>query len=167
MGRLLDLRPLVPSDWDILFAAGSDPLIWEQHPDSDRYKEEVFRQYFQGAIDSGGAFVVLDAKTGEVIGSSRYFGYDPERSEIEIGWTFLVRRYWGGEYNREMKSLMLAHAFRFVERVIFLVGEHNTRSQRAMEKIGGVRAGEVRKTMGPETSVTVKFVIEKSRWSGD
>jgi RimJ/RimL family protein N-acetyltransferase len=140
-GDLLTLKPLRPEDFDDLYAVASDPLIWEQHPISDRYKEEVFREFFRGALESGGAFVVLDSKDGRVIGSSRFNGYDEEKSEIEIGWTFLARSCWGGVYNREMKRLMLEHAFRFVKSVVFLVGLQNMRSQRAMEKIGGVRAG--------------------------
>jgi RimJ/RimL family protein N-acetyltransferase len=138
-GELLRLRPLRADDWPALFAVASDPLIWEQHPVPDRYKEEVFRGFFQEAMESGGAFVVIDKKDGSVIGSSRYLGYDEERSEIEIGFTFLARAYWGGVYNREMKELMLGHAFRFVRHVVFLVGPDNWRSQKAMEKIGGVR----------------------------
>ena len=132
---------LVPGQPDDLFLVASDPLIWEQHPASDRYKEEVFRDFFREALASGGAFAVTDRKTQKIIGSSRYFGLDPEKSEIEIGWTFLARAYWGGRYNREMKRLMLDHAFRFVDTVVFLVGPKNLRSQKAMEKIGGVRAG--------------------------
>jgi N-acetyltransferase len=140
-GELLELRPLVEDDFDALFAVASDPLIWEQHPESDRYKEEVFRGFFRGAMASGGAFLVTDRRDGRVIGSSRYHGYDPAASEIEIGWSFLARAYWGGKYNGEMKRLMLDHAFRFVERVVLLIGPHNVRSQRAAERIGGVRAG--------------------------
>ncbi len=155
-GQLLQLRPLQRDDWDALSAAASDPFIWEQHPESDRYKPDVFRRYFEGAIDSGGAFAVIDRRTGRVIGSSRYHGYDESAGEIAIGWTFLTRDYWGGEYNREMKRLMLDHAFRFVKRVIFLVGPANYRSQRAMEKIGGRRAG-IRVANGRESIV---FVID-------
>jgi RimJ/RimL family protein N-acetyltransferase len=140
-GRLLELTPLRPADFDALYTSAADPLIWEQHPASDRYKQDVFREFFEEALASGGAFTVRDLATGTVIGSSRYFGYDDARSEIEIGWTFLARQYWGGEYNREMKDLMLRHAFRFVERVVFLVGPQNIRSRRAMEKIGGVATG--------------------------
>jgi N-acetyltransferase len=138
-GELLRLRPLRADDWPALFAVASDPLIWEQHPVPDRYKEEVFRGFFREAMESGGAFVVIDKKDGSVIGSSRYLGYDEDRSEIEIGFTFLARAYWGGVCNREMKDLMLRHAFRFVRHVVFLVGPDNWRSQKAMEKIGGVR----------------------------
>jgi len=141
-GDLVELRPLRPDDWDAVYTAASDPLIWAQHPESDRYQPDVFRRYFDGGIDSGGAFVVLDRRTGAVIGSTRYSGYDEAGGVVEIGWTFLTRDYWGGSYNREMKRLLVEHALRFVPRVIFSVGKTNLRSQRAMEKIGGVRTGE-------------------------
>jgi RimJ/RimL family protein N-acetyltransferase len=140
-GKLLRLRPLQPEDWDDLYAVASDPLIWEQHPIKDRYKEEVFKGFFRDALASGGALIAIDSKTGKVIGSSRFHPYDEEKEEIEIGWTFLSRSHWGGLYNREMKQLMVAHAFRFVKSVIFLVGPENLRSQRAVEKIGAVRVG--------------------------
>jgi RimJ/RimL family protein N-acetyltransferase len=140
-GELLELRPLRPEDFPDLYAVASDPLIWEQHPIRDRYKEEVFKGFFREALESGGALTAADSKDGRVIGSSRFHGYDQERSEIEIGWTFLARSHWGGIYNGEMKQLMLRHAFRFVNNVVFLIGPQNLRSQRAMEKIGGVRVG--------------------------
>jgi RimJ/RimL family protein N-acetyltransferase len=152
-GDLVRLRPLRWDDWDKLLAVASDPLIWELHPESDRYKEEVFRRYFDGAMESGGAFLILDAKDGRVIGSSRYYGYDEAKSEIEIGWTFLARSHWGGTWNRELKDLMLRHAFRFVQSVIFKVGPQNWRSQRAVEKIGGVRVGTMRDDTGRESVV--------------
>jgi RimJ/RimL family protein N-acetyltransferase len=140
-GALLRLRPLRRADWDDLYTVASDPLIWEQHPNNDRYKEEVFKEFFREALESGGALIVIDSKSSHVVGSSRYFGYDQEKSEIEIGWTFLARSHWGGIHNKEMKQLMLRHAFRFVKNVVFLVGPQNLRSQRAVEKIGGVRVG--------------------------
>ena len=152
-GKLLRLRPLRPDDWDELYAVASDPLIWEQHPVNDRYKEDVFRGFFQEALESGGAFVVVDAKDGQVIGSSRFHGYDEEKSEIEIGWTFLARSHWGGVYNREMKDLMLRHAFRFVKSVIFLIGPRNWRSQKAVEKIGAIRVGSRTDENGRESLV--------------
>jgi RimJ/RimL family protein N-acetyltransferase len=138
-GDLLRLRPLRADDYDALFAVASDPLIWEQHPVPDRYQADVFRGFFREAMDSRGALVVIDKKDERIIGSSRYLGHDEKRSEIEIGFTFLAREYWGGVYNREMKDLMLGHAFRFVRHVVFLVGPSNWRSQKAMEKIGGIR----------------------------
>jgi RimJ/RimL family protein N-acetyltransferase len=139
--EILELRPLQTGDFDALYAVASDPLLWEQHPNSDRYKLDVFRKFFDEALESGGALIVVDRKDDRVIGSSRFHCYDLVRSEIEIGWTFLGRSHWGGVYNGELKRMMLAHAFKFVDSVIFFVGSTNLRSQRAMEKIGGVRAG--------------------------
>ena len=139
--EILEVRPLRADDFDELYAVAADPLLWEQHPNSDRYKPDVFRKFFDEALASGGALVVLDRKNGRIIGSSRFNCYDLVRSEIEIGWTFLARSHWGGLYNGEMKQLMLRHAFRFVNRVVFLVGPQNLRSQRAVERIGGIRAG--------------------------
>jgi N-acetyltransferase len=140
-GELLELRPLRAEDFHDLYAAASDPLIWEQHPVRDRYKEEVFKGFFREALESGAALIAIDSRDGQVIGSSRFHGHDEETSEIEIGWTFLAKSHWGGIYNREMKRLMLRHAFKFVKSVIFLIGPQNVRSQRAIEKIGGVRVG--------------------------
>lgn len=137
-GELLRLRPLRAEDYQDLYAVASDPLIWEQHPVSDRYKPKVFEAFFQGAMESGGALIVIDRKDNRVVGSSRYYGYDPAESEVEIGWTFLARSHWGGRYNAEMKQLMLRHAFTCVDNVVLLIGLLNMRSRRAAEKIGGV-----------------------------
>jgi len=135
-GSLLLVRPLRPDDFDALFQAASDPLIWEQHPESDRYKRDVFQKFFDGAIESRGAFAVIDRKSGRIIGSSRYHNLDAAENEVEIGWTFLERQFWGGKYNGELKALMIGHALRFVDRVVFAVGENNLRSQKALQKIG-------------------------------
>jgi len=145
VGELLELRPLRAEDWDELFAVASDPAIWEQHPLRERYKEELFRDFFNGGLKSGGAFVAIDRKTGRIIGSSRYADYDPEKREVEIGWTFLATSYWGGVYNREMKRVIEHHAlhlaFQYVDTVVLNVGVSNLRSQKAVEKIGGVVRG--------------------------
>jgi N-acetyltransferase len=162
-GELLELRPLATDDWDLLFAVASDPLIWEQHPEQDRYTENVFRIFFKEALESGGAFVIIDSKTQQIIGSTRFYGYDPEKSEIEIGWTFLARKYWGGRFNAEMKRLLLSHAFKFVENVVFFVGEDNIRSQKAMEKVGAIKVETVTRTYGNRPpSTNLKYVIRKS-----
>jgi RimJ/RimL family protein N-acetyltransferase len=152
-GELVELRPLRADDFHALFAAGSDPLIWEQHPAKDRYEQDVFTKFFSDALTSGGALIVLDAKDGKVIGSSRYYGYDEANSEVEIGWSFLARSHWGGKYNGEMKQLMLQHAFTFVRNVVFLIGPQNTRSQKAVEKIGGVRIANRVNTLGADCVV--------------
>jgi len=140
-GTRIELRPLREIDYQNLYEVASDPLIWEQHPAPDRYKEEVFRGFFDEALEIGGTLIAIDLVDGRVIGSSRYHGFDKEKDEVEIGWTFLARSHWGGIYNGEMKQLMLQHAFKFVSTVIFLIGPDNIRSQRAVEKIGAVRLG--------------------------
>jgi RimJ/RimL family protein N-acetyltransferase len=138
-GALVSVRPLRPDDFDELYAVASDHLIWEQHPARDRGEPDPFRAFFDESIASGGALIVTDKTTHDVIGSSRYFGYREDAREVEIGWTFLARSRWGGRYNADLKQVMLRHAFRFVDSVVFFVGVHNLRSQRALEKIGAVR----------------------------
>jgi len=155
-GALLELRPLRPDDWTALYAVAADPLIWEQHPDRDRYKEEVFREFFRVALESRSALTAIDLADGRIIGSSRFHGYDEAQSEIEIGWTFLARSHWGGRYNGEMKHLMLQHAFQFVDNVVFLIGPDNLRSQRAIQKIGGVLAGS--RIQGGRESLVFRIV---------
>jgi RimJ/RimL family protein N-acetyltransferase len=161
----LELRPLRAEHFTELYTVASDPLIWEQHPYNDRYKLEVFKEFFRVAMDSGGAFVVVDRSTGAIIGSSRYYGYDAEKSSIEIGWTFLARAYWGGSMNRELKWLMMRHAFQFVRNVLFYVGKNNLRSRRAMEKIGGVLVGDRTDPVGRE-SVIFRITSEEFAKNG-
>jgi RimJ/RimL family protein N-acetyltransferase len=160
-GDLVELRPLRAGDYDSLYAVASDPLLWEQHPAHDRHREEVFRALFRELLDSGGTLIVLDRGDGKVIGASRYHRYDEAQSEVEIGWTFVARSHWGGRYNGEMKRLMLAHAFRFVNNVKFIVGIRNFRSQRAVEKIGGVRVGTLEDAEGRDEQFVYR--IERGR----
>src|SRR5438105_2784260 len=155
------LRPLHADDFDALYAVAADPEIWEQHPNTDRYRRDVFRTFFDEQVASGGALVVIANETRRVIGMTRFHGYDRDRSEIEIGWTFLARSHWGGVYNGEIKRLMLTHAFQFVDRVLFIIGVQNSRSQGAIEKIGGVRIGERLDDTGRES-----FVYEITKSTG-
>ena len=152
-GDLVTLRPLLPSDYDALCAVAADPLIWEQHPDKTRHQPTGFSVFFQDALASGGALIASDTSTQQVIGSSRFHAYDQRLNEVEIGWTFLARAYWGGRYNGEMKQLMLQHAFRFVRRVLFLIDSANIRSQQAVERIGAIRTGRRRDGAGRESLV--------------
>lgn len=157
-GERLLLRPLRADDWDALFAVAQDREIWAIHPAHDRWQEPVFREFLADALAQGGAVAVIDRATGAIIGSSRWQEYDPaDGGEVEIGWTFLAREYWGGSYNRELKRLMLAHALRFVERVVFNVGADNLRSRRAMEKIGGRLTG--RDHVAVRAGVAVRHVV--------
>lgn len=144
-GERYCLRPLTPDDWDALYAVASDPAVWEQHPMRDRWREEVFRAFFDDALAKGGALAIIDTHKDEIIGSSRFQALksaedDEEgQSSVEIGWTFLAPRYWGKGANRAVKRLMLGHAFESVERVDFRVGEANWRSRIALENIGAQR----------------------------
>jgi RimJ/RimL family protein N-acetyltransferase len=163
--ELLVLEPLQSSHFEVLFQAASDPLIWEQHPMKLRYQEPVFREYFDSAILSKGALLVRDSQTDEVAGCSRYYDFDSENSTVKIGYTFLTRKYWGGKYNGALKSVMLTYAFQFVDRVLFEVGSNNMRSQKAMEKIGGLKIGETMLTFsGAPTSLNFIYAIDKSNW---
>lgn len=159
IGELLELRPMQAADWDGLYAAGSDPGIWEQHPDPNRWQEAAFRRYFADGMASQGVLVAVDRKTGEIIGSSRFYWSGPD--ELEIGWTFLARSRWGGDFNREMKRLMLDHAFQSVPFVVFYIGVTNFRSQKAVGKIGAVLTD--RRSIRPVNGQPTEHVIYELR----
>lgn len=137
----LIIRPLEEADREALYEVASDPAVWEQHPMHDRWRREVFDEFFDQGIASGGALAVIDKRDGSIIGSSRYDRFQPdEGGSVEIGWTFLACRFWGKGVNREMKRVMLEHALSEVEMVEFRVGDTNYRSRQAMENIGGRRS---------------------------
>jgi N-acetyltransferase len=137
------LHPLRAEDFEALYAVAADPLVWEQHPNPTRYQRPVFETFFAGAMESGGAFLITDAASGAVIGSSRFYDYDPARATVLIGYSFLARSHWGGPTNRAVKALLLDYAFAHgIEDVIFHVGAQNRRSQRAMEKLGAEKTAE-------------------------
>lgn len=135
------LTPLRNEDFEQLYAVASDPLIWEQHPNPDRYKRDVFQNYFKGAIESGGALLIKNAENGEIIGCSRYYDYIPDKKEVKIGYTFFGRSSWGKGFNNATKQLMIRHAFNHVDIIIFHVGVNNFRSRKAMEKLGAELLG--------------------------
>jgi RimJ/RimL family protein N-acetyltransferase len=163
------LRPLRADDWDALFAVASDPLIWQQHPAHDRWQEPVFRAFFEDALANKGALVAIDPAGGAVIGSSRYQGLTQANGgSVEIGWTFLARSHWGGTTNHAMKRLMLAHALASVAEVRFVVGETNTRSRTALEKIGAVLTDrrEQRVMAGGAVIDHLTYVITRESFAG-
>ena len=141
-GFHVEVRPLIVDDKEDLYSVASDPLIWEQHP-SNRYRREEFNSFFTESLASGSALLVIDTHTKAVIGTSRYHGYNKENGSIEIGWTFLARSHWGGKYNGDLKLIMLSHAFEYVDTVMFYIDSNNERSQKSVEKIGGVRESEL------------------------
>lgn len=163
--EFITLHPLQAGDFEVLYKVASDPLLWEQHPNPDRYKREVFLNFFNGAMDSGGAFLVRDAKTQEVIGSSRFYDYNPENRTIAIGYTFLARDHWGGKYNPALKSLMLHYAFTFVDVVELHVGSNNIRSQTAVMRLGAKKINEVEVAYyGEAPKLNFIFRIDKAEW---
>jgi RimJ/RimL family protein N-acetyltransferase len=164
-GEHVILRPTRPDDWAEMFAAASDPLIWAGHPAKDRYTEPVFRKYFDGALESGGALTIIDKASGKIVGCSRYHDYLPTESRVEIGYTFLVRSCWGGAVNGEVKRLMLDHAFRYVDTVQFAVAEDNFRSRRACEKIGAVLSD--RREMRAAAAGDIPYCIYEIRRPAD
>ncbi len=166
-GKVIAMRPTTAEDHAPLFALGSDPAVWDLHPQGDRWKESVFRAFFEDGLASGGALTATCRETGAVAGWSRYSALFTDPGEIEIGWTFLGRAYWGGAYNSDMKRIMLAHAFRFVDTVIFRVGETNFRSRRAVEKLGAIltdRSMALQTPTGP--SVNVYYAITRETFEG-
>ena len=165
--EIIVLRPLRSEDFDALYAVASDPLIWEQHPVRNRFELAVFTEFFREGIGSGGALAAIDPLTDKVIGTSRYHDFDPLKNQVEIGFTFLARAYWGGTYNGAMKKLMLQHAFRFVDTVVFRVGPFNYRSRRAVEKLGAVEAGNSVDKAGREHVVyRLSHAEAAKRWAG-
>lgn len=140
--NLIGVFPLQADDFEKLYAVASDPLVWEQHPNKDRYQREVFENFFKGAIESKGAFIVYDQATGNVAGSSRYYELEPNHS-VAIGYTFIGRSFWGKGHNAALKKLMLDHAFQYVNHVILHIGASNFRSQKAAEKLGAKKISEV------------------------
>lgn len=163
--ELVILRPLMITDFEDLYKVASDPLIWEQHPNPNRYQKPVFQTFFEGALESGGAYVILDAVSGEVAGSTRFYDYNAAEATVLIGYTFLGRNYWGKGTNPTAKNLMLNHAFQMVSEVLFHVGENNKRSRIAMERLGAqfIRKLEVA-YHGEAPRINVEYSIKKEGW---
>lgn len=163
--EFIRIQPLDKQDFDELYKIASDPLLWEQHPNKDRYKKEVFESFFDDAIQSKGAFLVFDNKTGEVIGSSRFYDFNKAEKSIIIGFTFISRSHWGTNYNRALKSLMLNYAFQVVDKVIFHIEINNIRSQKATEKLGAIKIGQMeRGYVGSEKKLNFIYELDKDIW---
>jgi N-acetyltransferase len=162
---LILLQPLQPSDFEALFKVASDPLIWEQHPNKNRWHREVFQNYFDGAIESGGALLVIDKQTNEIAGCSRYYDYNEVEQSVFIGYTFLARKFWGKQYNPAMKNLMISHAFQFVNTVLFHIGAENIRSQIAIGRIGAVKRKELTVAYyGEPDRFNFEYELNKDKW---
>jgi N-acetyltransferase len=152
------LRPLIPNDYNEVFAVAANPQVWEQHPEKERYKEEVFQEYFKGALESGSAFAIIDQKTQKTIGCTRFYEFSIEKSQISIGYTFISIEYWATHYNRWIKYLMMKYAYKFVDTIVFHVGTTNFRSQRAVEKLGAIKIGIINKNFSNSAQNTANHV---------
>jgi N-acetyltransferase len=141
--ELIQLIPLKENHFEELYEVANDELLWEQHPNKLRYKRDVFQNFFDGAVLSKGAFLVLDKNTNKVVGSSRFYDYDEKNKTVLIGYTFIGRKFWGKGYNLALKKIMIDYAFQFVEKIHFHIGASNFRSQKAIEKIGAKKIAEV------------------------
>ena len=154
------LVPLRKEDFEALYATASDPKIWEQHPNKDRWQREVFEKFFEGAMESKGAFKIVDKKTGETAGSTRYHKYNSGDKSIHIGYTFYAAKYWGTGFNPAVKRLMMDYIFQFVDKIYFHVGATNFRSQIAVSRLGAKKIGEETETAYGETTMKLNFVYE-------
>lgn len=150
--ELITIKPLQVDDFDALYEIASDELLWEQHPNNDRYKKPIFKVFFENAILSKGAFLVIDNKNDTIIGSSRYYGFNEAEPSIIIGYTFISRAYWGTNYNSSLKKIMIDYAFQYVNKIYFHVGDTNYRSQKAVEKLGALKVGELPDDTSPKTN---------------
>ena len=164
--EFVKLVPLKEEDFEVLYKVASDPLIWEQHPNKNRWQREVFQNFFKGAIESKGAFLIYNAKTNEAIGSSRFYDWNTEKSNVSIGYTFFARSHWGGKYNPSCKHLMMQHAFKYVDSVIFHIGADNIRSQKAILKLGAIKIAEEKIAYyGEDTKLNFVYQINKENWT--
>lgn len=158
------LRPVAENDFADLYAVAADPKVWEQHPNKDRWQEAVFRNFFEGAMQSGGAFAIISKATGRVIGSTRFYEYDEADNSVFIGYTFYGRESWGKGVNPAVKKLMLDYAFRFVDKVYFHIGAANIRSQVAIGRLGAVKIMEENVAyVGEAPRLNYRYVLEKGR----
>lgn len=161
----IKLIPLKETDFEELFTIASDPLIWKQHPNNERYKKEVFQNFFIGAIQSKGAFKIIDTVSLKTIGCTRYYDFNKTEKNILIGYTFYSREYWGTFYNPQAKKLMLDYAFQFVDTVLFHIGSNNIRSQKAIERLGAKKIKEIEVAYhGEPKQLNFEYKIEKKDW---
>jgi RimJ/RimL family protein N-acetyltransferase len=159
------LCPLQETDFEDLYNVASDPSIWEQHPNKDRWKKDVFKTFFEGAIQSLGAFKTVDKATGQIIGSTRYYDYNEQDNSIFIGYTFYATSSWGTGINKLVKALMLDYIFQFVSKVNFHIGANNVRSQIAIGRIGAEKVAEEEVNyFGEEKKLNFAYEITKENW---
>lgn len=159
------LIPLQQGDFESLYEVASDPEVWKQHPNKDRYRKEVFRTFFEGAMKSGGAFKITEKSSGEILGSTRFYDYNQSDNSILIGYTFYGTKSWGKGINPQVKKMMLQYIFQFVDTVYFHVGKDNIRSRTAMERLGAEKIGEEEIAyFGEPSRINIIYQIKKEKY---
>ena len=138
----ISLLPLQEGDFEALYAVASDPKIWEQHPNKNRWQRDVFQNYFQGAIESKGALKIIDKTTGEIAGATRIYADKDFADAAFIGYTFFATKYWGKGINPQVKQMMIHYLLEHVSQVLFQIGANNIRSQIAIARVGAIKIGE-------------------------
>lgn len=173
-GSRVRLEPLEASDADRLFEIGNDPEIWrwttsdiESRDDMVRYIDEALSASARGEAVP---FVTIDKVSGEVAGSTRFGHIDRENRKVEIGWTWLAKKFQRTHVNTEAKFLMLTHAFEVWEcvRVEILTDVNNAVSRKAIRRLGAKEEGILRKHMvlpGGRIRDTVVHSIVDSEWN--
>ncbi|MBV8325190.1 GNAT family N-acetyltransferase [Chryseobacterium sp.] len=163
--KTIILYPLEEEDFSTLYAVASDPEIWEQHPNKDRWKEDVFKTFFDDAMKSKGAFKIIDKINGNTVGSTRLYDYNPQENSIVVGYTFCGIQYWGKGTNHSVKTLLLDYLFQFVSKVHFHIGAHNIRSQIAIGRIGAEKIAEQRgDCSSPIPQINFIYEISRENW---
>jgi len=162
---LVILEPLNQNDFENLYSAAADPKVWEQHPNKNRYKREVFQTFFDGAIESKGAFKIIFKETNQVIGSSRFYDYDENDASIIVGYTFYSTDSWGKGINPSVKKLMFDYIFQFVDKIYLHVGANNIRSQIAVQRLGCTKIQEeLVAYYGEEPKLNFVYEMTKENW---
>jgi RimJ/RimL family protein N-acetyltransferase len=148
-GNVVELRPLAPEYADGLFGAISDPELWlylpSRQPQSVAEMEEMIRGATNSLADL--PFVIIHRESGRVAGTTRMLEISKNDRGLEIGWTIVGTEFLRTAVNTECKYLLMRHAFETwgCIRVQLKTDLRNERSQRAIERIGGVREGILRK----------------------
>jgi RimJ/RimL family protein N-acetyltransferase len=152
-GQIIDLLPLEEKHFDELHAAASDKRIWEFYT-GDWSVRETFDKVYNGSLklrEKGieYPFVIFHKPTQKIIGSTRLLDIVPYDKRLEIGGTWLMPQYWATAVNFDCKLALLTFCFETLKakRVQLKTQHDNLRSRKAIEKIGGVYEGIIRKHM--------------------
>jgi len=171
-GEQVRLEPLSQSHAQGLFLRGCHAPDWAYMPRSCFIDLADTRQWIDEAVAAPGeqAWAIVENAKGKIVGSTRYLNMLPEHRSLEIGWTWLGQEWQRTGINTETKLLLLTHAFERLRclRVEFKADARNLRSQRALERIGAIREGVLRKhriVQNDFSRDSVYFSVLDTEWS--